>query len=140
MSAISGKYGKISVRSSAGEEKFITYVTGWEFESKMDINGTAYFGGGLTEEGTVEKMPGANDWTGSVTGAVDSAEPGNQGLLFDGHSEGDIVAVAFYLNRKIAYMGEAYVENVKIDHKADGKAEFTAGLSGNGKIKKVTID
>ena len=140
MGAISGKDGKISLRLGAGEENFITYVTGWEFDSKMEIDGTAYFGGGLTEEGTVEKMPGPIDWTGSVTGAVDSAEPGSQGILFDGHSQGSIAAVAFYLNRKTAYMGEAYIENVKIDHKADGKAEFSAGLSGIGKIKKVTTD
>jgi len=137
LGAISGKDGKISFRLGTGEEKFITYVTGWEFDSKMEIDGTAYFGGGLTEEGTIEKIPGPIDWTGSVTGAVDSVEPGSQGILFDGHSNGVLAAVAFYLNPNIAYMGEAYVENVRIDHKADGKAEFTAGLSGNGKIKKV---
>ena len=137
MGAISGKDGKISLKLGAGEEKFITYVTGWEFESKMDIDGTAYFGGGLTEEGTIEKMPGPIDWTGSVTGTIDSATPGSQYVIFDGHFEGSLAAVAFYLNDTIAYMGQAYVESVKIDHKADGKAEFTAGLAGNGKIKKV---
>ena len=140
MSAISGKDGKISIKLGAGVEKFIAYVTGWEFDSKMDIDGTAYFGGGLTEEGTVEKMPGPIEWTGSVKGAVDSANPGSQDVIFDGHFEGALAAVAFYLNPNIAYMGEAYVDSVNIGHEADGKAEFTAGLSGNGKIKKVTID
>ena len=137
---INGKDGKISLRLIAGEEKFITYVQSWEFDSKMDVEGTAYFGGGLTEEGTVEKMPGPIDWTGSMTGAVDGSEYSSQSILFDGHSEGLLVTVAFYLDRKTAYMGEAYIDNVKITHKADGKAEFTVSLSGNGKIKKVTKD
>ena len=140
MGTVSGKNGKISVRSSAGEEKFITYITSWDFESSMDLDEASYFGGGLTEEGTKEKTPGSSSWTGSVAGAIDSAEPSSQGLLFDGHSEGIVIAVAFYLNLKTAYMGEAYVESFSISHAADGKAEFTASLSGNGKIKKVIID
>jgi hypothetical protein len=138
LSAINGIDGKISLKLGAGEEKFITYVTGWEFESKMEIDSTAYFGGGLTEEGTVEKMPGPIAWTGSMTGAVDGAEQSSQSILFDGHIETALVAVAFYLSPAIAYMGVAYVESVRVDQKADGKAEFTVSLSGNGKIKKVT--
>jgi predicted secreted protein len=138
--AISGKDGKISLKVGPGQETFITYVTGWEFDSKMEIDKTAYFGGGLTEEGTVEKIPGPIDWTGSVTGAVDSAELSGQHALFDGHFEGSLAAITLYLSKNSAFMGEAYIENVKIDHKADGKAEFSAGLSGNGKIRKVTLE
>jgi hypothetical protein len=140
MATVSGKDGKISIKSGSGAEQFITYVTSWDFESSMDIEEAAYFGGALTEEGTKEKTPGATSWTGSVAGAVDSAEISNQSAFFNAHNNALVVSVMFYLNGTIGYTGEAYVESVNVTHSADGKAEFTASLSGNGKINQIDIN
>ena len=139
MGTVSGKDGKISYKTGAGAEQFVTYVTSWDVESSMDIDEAAYFGGSLTEEGTKEKTPGSISWSGSIAGAVDSATSGNQGGLFNAHRDAAVVSATFYLDATSGYTGEAYVESYSVSHAADGKAEFNASLQGNGKLNRIDL-
>lgn len=141
MALFKGSSGKISIKGkeASGTEKFLAHTTSWDIESSTDIDETAYFGGSKTEEGVKEKTPGTIGWTGTIEGAVDLSDGSNQDDLLEAHNAQSIITGMFYLDATTAYTGDAYIESLSISHAADGKAEFSASLSGNGKIKKVTV-
>ena len=139
MALFKGSSGRLSMEFDEGDEKYLAHITSWSVDSTSDMDETAYLGRSKLEDGIREKVPGTIGWTASIEGAVDADEDANQDELFDAHIEQKLVKCMFYHSPTRGYKGEAYIESLSITHAADGKAEFSGSLSGNGKIQRVDV-
>jgi predicted secreted protein len=138
MALFKGSSGRLSIQvGELAEEKYLAHITSWSIDSSSDMDETAYLGRSKTEDGIREKVPGTIGWSANIEGAVDGDIDANQDTLFDAHIAQTLINCMFYHSESRGYTGEAYIESFSITHAADGKAEFSASLSGNGKIERV---
>lgn len=136
MSLYAGKSGKISLKKNA-DEKYLAHMTNWSVDMTKEIDGTPYFGGSATEEGITEKTPGAKDWTASSDGAADFSSNSSQQELMDAYQNDELVTCTFYLDADTGLMGDGYIESLTISQSADGKAEISVSIAGNGPLTLV---
>ncbi|GHU90275.1 hypothetical protein FACS1894202_09790 [Clostridia bacterium] len=135
----SGSSGKISMQVPDGEEQFLAHTTSWSADSSLEIDEAAYFGGSLTQEGVTEKIPGNISWTASIDGSIDLDENSGQDPLFDAHNDKTLVTVRLYLDAATGFRGDGYIDSYSASDAADGKAEFSASIAGNGKLQRYTL-
>lgn len=138
MSLFRGTSGKISITESSGTEKYLAHTTNWSVDSSMDVDETPYFGGSAVEEGFMEKTPMVINWTASFEGAVDLSTGSTQADVYAAHVGMKLVTVSLYLDADHCFKGEGYIDSYSATDAADGKAEFTANIAGNGALELVT--
>lgn len=131
MALYQGVTGKLALGQDSAET-YLAHMTSWSVDFSTSIDETPFFGGSKTEEGYTEKTPGAKSWTASADGAADFATDSGQRELMTKYLNQEPVVGTFYLNAETAIQGEAYIESLSISHSADGKAEISISLSGNG--------
>lgn len=141
MATFKGQSGKISIKktTTGATEQFLAHISSWSLDSSLDIDQASYFGGSKTEEGSKESTPGSIGWTASVEGAIDLSATSGQDDLFDAHNDATELEFLFYLDSTTAFKGKGYIDGYSPSHAADGKAEFSATVSGNGKLSQVTV-
>ena len=138
MALYQGTEGKITVKTPEGTEEYLVHMSSWTVDMAKTIDESSFFGGSAEEEGFVEKTPGVKSWTGSIEGAADLATGSGQTTVLESYAEDTLITATFYLNATTGIRGNAYVENITVNHTAEGKAEISASLSGNGAPTFIT--
>jgi len=138
MATISGKQGKVTVR--IGDEVTASYLVkmrSWEFESSVDIEDAAYFGGSAIDEGYKEKTPTALDWNMSCEGDADSGDTITP-ALYEAQTSNTLVEMTLYMNANRGIRGQGYIDSFSVSDSADGKVEVSLSLAGNGEANFFT--
>lgn len=121
----SGRVGKIKV---AGKET--AHIANFTVDQENDIKGISSFG-----KKSKEKVPGMADWTASADGAADFAEDSGQRELQKAYKDQEEVTCTFYLDDTTFLTGSAYIKKLSISHDAEGNAEVSIELEGNGELE-----
>jgi len=121
-----GVTGKISVKEGATETD-ILHMSSWTVDLSKEILESISFG-----KDYKEKVPSVKDWSASADGDADFATDSGQKKLFDAFEAGTRLTGFFYLDENTFLSGNCYVESLSVSHAADGKAQVSISLAGDG--------
>lgn len=132
MPLYTGVTGKISI-NIGGVSKELLHLSNWNVDLSKDIIEGTYFG-----KGWKEKKPGVKDWTASFDGSADFTTDSGQKDLMDAFMNDTELEGSFYLDDDTFLSGPCIIESLSISHAADGKADISISVAGNGKPDLTT--
>lgn len=128
MGLLNGKVAKVTVGGDV-----VGYVSGAELNMETGIDDIKVLG-----EDWSQSNPNINSWSISVDGYLDATDEGQQALQTAYMSKSQI-AVEYFESTTKKYVGNAFVENLKISAKGDGTTEINASIKGDGALTPTAI-
>ena len=121
-----GVSGKIGI-SKGLSATYLAHIESWSLDFSRSINECAPFGSDYKE-----KYPGMKDWSGSADGKADFLVGHGQRDLQAAWENGTEVTCVFLLDETTFWEGSAFIESLNVTHTADGIAEISISIAGNG--------
>jgi predicted secreted protein len=122
-----GVSGKIGSAVGSGSPTYWAHIESWNLSFSRSINECAPFGSDYKE-----KYPGMKDWSGSADGKVDFLTGHGQRELQQAWENGTELSGVFLLDEDTFWEGNFFIESLDITHTADGLAEISISIAGNG--------
>jgi len=133
MALYTGVTGKIAVKKGTAAAVDIAHMSGWTVDLSREIIEVVSLGSDAKE-----KIAGIKDWTASFDGTADFATTSGQKDLMDAYDDGSELEASFYLDDDTFLSGPCIIESLSISHAADGKADISISVAGNGKPDLTT--
>ncbi|HPY88917.1 MAG TPA: hypothetical protein PLG34_13150 [Spirochaetota bacterium] len=107
----------------------LAHMSNWSLELTKEMLEVISFGNTYKE-----KVPSIKDWSASSDGTTDFASTSGQKDLVDAFESGTKLTFGFGLDDYTFFEGDGYIESLKVENAADGKADISISIAGSNGV------
>jgi predicted secreted protein len=127
-----GLTGRIAIATppaTASYTDYLVQINSWSIDDTRTIITATPFGSKYAE-----KYPAIADWSASADGNANFLVAGGHAKLKKAYDDAALIEVAFFLDETHIYRGKGYIESFNVSFAADGLAEISISVAGNGPL------